>query len=94
MQPVAQKALPLGFLRGRLRRTHSPYAGRVGGRDAITGYNINREEADRENNQQATPQEAYARARKIIFWPRHLESVSNAGLYNTDAVAVISWIVS
>lgn len=76
MQPVAQKALPLGFLRRRLRRAHNPYAGRVGGRDAITRYYVNREEADRENNQQATPQEAYARARKIIFWPRHLESVA------------------
>jgi hypothetical protein len=76
VKPVAQKPLPLGFLRERLCRAHSPYTGRVGSRDAITGYNVNREEADRENNQQAAPQEAYARARKIIFWPRHLESVA------------------
>lgn len=75
MQAVAQQALPLRFLGGSFRLADGPYAGRVGSRGVITRYNINREEADRENNQQVTPQEANARAR-IIFWPRHLESVA------------------
>jgi hypothetical protein len=76
VKPVVQEALPLGFLRRRLRRAYSPYAGRVGSGSVIASYNIDREETNCENNQQATPQQAHARARKIIFWPRHLELVA------------------
>jgi hypothetical protein len=55
VEPIAQEALPLGFLRLGFDCAYGSYAGGFGTQYAVTSYNADSERADGENNQHTTP---------------------------------------